>query len=339
MTGNTAGAASILMDIPFNAATRFPETIPRCYKFLKRSNRPAQTKTYLANMFSASTHTAAANVPLAELSLARPGKGLWHRLGISRDIPPILISTISKSGSTFLPRVLCDRLVIPSTKIFVEIAEHHHRELMPAALKKFATGGVLCRQHFHPDERVLRQLSEAGIDRILFHIRDPRQALISWVFYMESVLRKHTAPCGSVMGISPFQYGRMNLEQKIDFHIDRFFVRTMDLIEAWLDAKQARPYGVRIRFTRFEDMVNHPQAFFDEVLAFFGVRENRFFSTSWRVFRQVLKRRPALKKRSGKKDEWKSILTPAQQQKVTALTPSRVRALFPEHDWSFDESP
>lgn len=66
--------------------------------------------------------------------------------GRIRRVPPILISTINKSGSTFLTNQIGDWLVIPQMKLFTSVGYHDSR-LYPT-LDQFEKGRAVCCQHF-----------------------------------------------------------------------------------------------------------------------------------------------------------------------------------------------
>lgn len=269
-----------------------------------------------------------------------------------RGVPPILVSSISKSGSSFLWNQVQDRLLLPSMKIFTT-ADYDKVEIRSQSLNQFAKGGVICRQHIPPKKEVFQQLAEAGIDRIVFHLRDPRRALISWVFYVETMLRKHST-AKTIPRTDPKEYARLDFQGKIEHQIEAFLQPTIRLIERWIEAQKEEPAGVSIKITRFEDMVSDPDAFFTELFSFYGVQEaSRLGQLVSRVSNVVgmflyiienpvkvtrfteLFRAPANedKKRGDDVDEWEEYFSEPLKQQVLDEISDPIRKLYPEHEW------
>lgn len=270
-----------------------------------------------------------------------------------RGVPPILVSSISKSGSSFLWNQIQDRLMLPSMKIFTT-ADYDKVKIRSRSLDQFAKGGVMCRQHIPPEKEMFQQLAEAGIDRIVFHLRDPRRALISWVFYVETMLRKHSTE-KTIPRTEPKEYARLDFQGKIEHQIEAFLQPTIRLIEGWIEAQKEEPAGISIKITRFEDMVSEPDAFFTELFSFYGVQEaSRLGQLVSRVSNIVgmflyvvenpakvtrfteLFRAPANedKKRGDDVDEWEEYFSEPLKQQVLDEISDPVRKLYPERDWT-----
>ncbi len=255
--------------------------------------------------------------------------------GRIRGVPPILISTISKSGSTYLPAMLIKRFSIPNYKIFIEEGSTYNMKIIPEKLELFSRGGAICRQHFKPEKETMEILYKNKIKKIIFHMRDPRHALISWVFYKENNLRSSMLPGASVRGISPYEYGKMDLDQRFNLFEKTFLERTVELIESWVSASKNNPYGIKIIITKFEDMFNSPEKFFKNIFMFYNIKENKFLRSFSENIARLLARNHTTKQRKKKiKNEWNELLTPEQRKRINEKIPQSIKEIYPEHDWN-----
>lgn len=327
MVGDYLKAARTLSKTPKEVLEENPFLVDECYRCYKYAGAGAE-----ANQFVEENR-----VP-GSMNQYYPNKKqkLIQMFGRLRGNPPILMSTISKSGSTYLTNEVQKRTGSEYMKIMTG-TDYTDRQVLSDALDTFSKGGLVCRQHFQPHDDLLSALSSRGIDRILFHIRDPRRALISWTFYQESTLRKNKRIGGFVRGTNAKEYAEMDFQDKIENQIENFLKPTVSLIQDWIDAEQNNPHGIKIKITKFEDMVSDPDPFFEEVVSFFGAKHHPFFKKTVETARSATRKGSEYnknKKRDSDVDEWEEYISDPLKQEILNSIPSSIKSLYPEKDWT-----
>lgn len=232
-------------------------------------------------------------------------------------IPSILFNTLPKSGSLYVSYTLANTLdVEPMT---LSARDFVHGTLLPAALSEFAKGRRIAQDHLPPLPINLFRLGRE-LDRLVVHVRDPRQALLSWVHdrsrrldkYGSAYLFAHDPPF-------PPDYLRSDLTSRVDFHLRHDYPRMVSWITGWLDATARSEFSSKILFTRFEDLLANEPAFFTRIL--------NFYDLGPRVLKRA-ERDSDANYRLGKADEWRDVFTRDQVQRANELLPQRVLDAF-----------
>jgi len=163
------------------------------------------------------------------------------------------------------------------------------------------------------------------IDRLVVHVRDPRQAMLSGVHHLNDLrLRRGPNFVAKLPFSLPSNYFGLSLPEQIDWMIHNTLSEFVRWIEGWLDAAANPLFRPRVLFTRYEDLHANPEAFFERLL--------RFYEIAWRVpgFR-LPPAQSGQHYRNGLTDEWRTVLTPRQQEAASALVSARLRERF---DWA-----
>lgn len=226
----------------------------------------------------------------------------------------LILNTLPKSGSVFLK----DWLSVVLNKPFMRIAANEpggfiSDDIAPeklAALKEIAG---ITQQHFDPSLRNLKLVSNC---RVVVHVRDPRQSLLSWVHHVDETDKQ--------LPIEKRHHGEgWTLENKIDWQIDRHFRYCIAWIDSWLNVpEELRPC---MMWTTYEEFRTDKVAFMNKLCGFYGV------VPVMDVQECMPCASPDTHFRRGLVDEWRDVFTPYQQEVVTALMPERFFTLF---DWS-----
>lgn len=177
---------------------------------------------------------------------------------------------------------------------------------------------------------------------MILHVRDPRQAMISWMYYLINRGKKFQN------GIHPdqkltlmyYKYPRnltdLTIEEQIDWHIKNYYTENIKWIKSWVDFEknfiidlnsQKIKFNLNILFTTYETFVKNPIDFIYKILKFYNT-ENIEIKRKL-VYRDENKI-PNFRK--GEVDEWKKILTSNQIQKVNSLLD---KDLINKFNWSF----
>ena len=113
-------------------------------------------------------------------------------------------------------------------------------------------------------------------DKIIVNFRDPRQALISWVHYME-----YLRYSGNVSGLVEYQipdgYFQWSFEQQLDWQIENYFIRVnVEWIRGWLNADENPEFPCEIHFSQHDVLAKNQKKYFQNILSFYGIPEEKF---------------------------------------------------------------
>ncbi|MBR0718871.1 sulfotransferase domain-containing protein [Bradyrhizobium liaoningense] len=161
------------------------------------------------------------------------------------------------------------------------------------------------------------------LDRMRVHVRDPRQALISWFHFFPSVIGT-LDPSQKLHYDVPDDYLEWPQARQLDWQISHFLPWFIDWIVGWLDAPEQPWSGTKILYTTFEEMVADTRGFFDRILAFYDIdRAGFIYPDKRRVHGDRNFRR-------GDVDEWRTTLSPEQMERASSAIPER---LFDRFGW------
>ena len=100
-----------------------------------------------------------------------------RRIGQERGLPAMLINTVPKSASESIWNKLAQGLGL--AQCHFSLGLFPDCTLMPSRVRATAAGGVIVKEHLPATPFNLQVLAEHGLDRVLVHLRDPRQATLS----------------------------------------------------------------------------------------------------------------------------------------------------------------
>ncbi|MCH9614337.1 MAG: hypothetical protein SP1CHLAM54_17050 [Chlamydiia bacterium] len=174
--------------------------------------------------------------------------------------------------------------------------------------KKFLT-----QNHLTATPENIAMLKKYGVKKMLLHVRDPRQAVLSWLHH----LKKNTIY--NKWFDLPDDYIEMEFEDQVDWNIENFFKPAVQFIEDWLDFMETDD-ELKIHLTTFEVMIQDPVSFIQEALAFYDVDGSEFTTP--------LKPSSGMHFRKGLVDEWREVMTDEQKELVNSLMPERFFEIF-----------
>ena len=150
-------------------------------------------------------------------------------------------------------------------------------------------------------------------DKILVIVRDIRQSIVSKVEYSE-----YLRLTGNITALLQYQYPNgffhWPINKKIDWQIDNYYTPAdIEWIKGWLIADEDPEFPCKIHFSRFEVLARDPKRYFQEILSFYDLPEDKF------TFPQKPEFNPKTHLRKGSTDEWKDVLSEKQVQKINNL--------------------
>jgi glycosyltransferase involved in cell wall biosynthesis/uncharacterized coiled-coil DUF342 family protein len=233
-------------------------------------------------------------------------------------IPSILIATMPKSGTYYISEYLSKGLLVE--KSIVSNQYFPNDVIYQKRMIEFAEGSYVSEDHFDGAEINLRHL-EVVTDRIVVHVRDPRQATLSYIHFINSDFFRNNEQFTKkfVYPVLPNEFYEMSLKQQIDWGIENWLPLLIDWVKSWIRAEKTS--SLTIRFTTFEFMVEDEIAFFEDIVSFFDIPKERF-----RVPKLV--KNEAVHFRAGKTDEWRDVLTTDQIARANKLLPDNLCRRF-----------
>ena len=227
--------------------------------------------------------------------------------------PFVFINTLPKSGSMFIWEGLLQGLNLQQCRI--SSSSFPDDVVSTEALSTFCTGGYCSQEHVPATEFNVRALC-GFLDRFVIHIRDPRQAMLSWIHHIDVAYEKNIR--AQIVGFCPpipDGYLGWDLPQKIDFHLDHHYRFCVNWITGWMSAIDGGELGADVLVTEFSAMKDNPRGLFEEILAFYGIPSDDF------CFPEQPKKRHDRHYRKGEKNEWKRVFSKQQQAVASALLP------------------
>ena len=243
-----------------------------------------------------------------------------RRRAIAAGRPSMVITTVPKSASESIWNKLAEGLDLGQCHLALGLFPDCC--LMPSRVRTAAEGGLIVKEHILATPHNLQTLREHGIDRIVVQLRDPRQALLSWVhFVRDDVNQRLLAPLWRKIVPAPEVF-EQPLEQQIDWGIERYLPYLIDFAGGWKTADDAEDSGLQVHFATFEHFRTDPEAYIAGVLDFYGIDRADFRSDA---------EAEVVHLRKGQIDEWREVFTPAQKAAAWARIPEEMAA---QHGWT-----
>jgi tetratricopeptide (TPR) repeat protein len=239
-----------------------------------------------------------------------------------RHIPAIMFVAMMKSASEFIRENIIRALDVP--EIGLSIGTVPRDKVMPCAVRQLVKGGAIARSHMSADN--LPALIANGVERLILHVRDPRQVVVSWVYYMgqisDAVFRWSASAYDPPV---PLEFRDWEFQKRLDWAVRNYLPGQLQWLEDWMSAINDGP-PIPILESKFEDFVRDQRAFFGRISDFFGVAEIPVPSLRWQS--AVAMRNF----RTGRIDEWRDVLTTSQ----LAIFEARIEPLAKHFGWRPD---
>ena len=222
----------------------------------------------------------------------------------------ILITTVPKSASESIWNRLAEGLSLGQCHLSLGLFPDCC--LLPSRVHFAARGGLIAKEHIAATAHNRKTLVEFGLDRLVVHLRDPRQALLSWVhFVRDDASQRLLAPMWRKI-VPPSVVFSRSLEAQLYWGIDHYLPYLVDFVRDWTAADDDPDSGLRVHFASFERFRLDPQGYLDGVLDFYDIDRAAFRQDS---------EAEVVHLRKGLIDEWREVFTPAQKARAWSLIP------------------
>lgn len=233
-------------------------------------------------------------------------------------LPGIVFNTLPKSGSVFIASSLAKGLGIP-----IRTISHGYfpQDIVDQSrLRTLAQGNALTQEHLDASPMNLQLLCRF-LDRMVLHVRDPRQSTLSWTHHLARLKREGQEDMlYFVYPAPPRDYLELQLSAQIDWNLDHYLPACIRWLQDWLHAID-RLNGVRILVTTYEEFLADQEAFIQRVLGFYDIPPERFT-------RQEVPKDLSTNFRKGDPEEWQQQFTVQQREKALAQLPADLRLRF-----------
>jgi tetratricopeptide (TPR) repeat protein len=234
---------------------------------------------------------------------------------IQRGRSPMLINTVPKSASETIWNRLAAGLGMAQSH--VSIGLFPECTVLPYRMHTFMQGGIIAKEHLPATDYNVRQLRAAGITRMIFHVRDPRQATLSWAhFVQDDVSMRLLAPIWRQV-VPKAQVLDDGLSATIDWAIECYLPQLVKFMTDW-DAL-GRDQELDVKFLSFEYFRQQGDAYFDEVLDFYEIPLEAFEPGA---------ESEDVHYRKGEVEEWRDVLTRAQARRAWDQIPRDLSQRF-----------
>lgn len=224
----------------------------------------------------------------------------------SRNRPNIPFFAFPKTGSSYVTNTLANALDIPFGVTSID-----SRTAVPAWSNFFADGPGVLHDHLWMNEENAQTLADGKFKRIIVHVRDPRQVIISTAHHAK--ISPNSAQIFGDVNIS--EVSSLSPEEIIQHIIDRG--RFVGAFSRWFDSWLATKDRFEIFVSRYELMNCDPQKFFKEILQFCDASESSHSDVEKFLQQETNESKGRnFNFRSGDSEEWKHVLTDKQKDDI-----------------------
>lgn len=230
----------------------------------------------------------------------------------------ILLNTMPKSGSLYAREGLARILGINTMYLGGRYALIDQIDL--DKVSAFSRGGYVSQNHLAPSPENLQVLKHFKLKMVL-QLRDPRQALLSWVYHLDYITRGNDGSAELLYFIprTPSGYFKFSLSHKIDWQIANYLPNLIAWTKRWVEI--ADQGTIPILITHQDDLRCDERAFFAAILAFYQIEFDFELPSLPRTLDETHFRR-------ADPDEWRRTFTPEQAARATAAIPDALQRRF-----------
>ncbi len=235
------------------------------------------------------------------------------------SIPGIFLVTLPKSASAYIWEQLWKNL--PAAPARVHLGHFPYELIDPHRCRWLGKGGAVVQSHVGPFRHNLVALEYSGVRKLLVHVRDPRQALISWTHHLINRNAVNSPELSGQDFMPPVELVQQNLGDILAWNIEHYLPLEVQWIEDWLEV-EAGDRRFEVLITTYEEFKSDESAFFRKIGEFYGIPDLN-----------IKPRKPEegkLHYRKGATKEWMEVFTPEQIARANDIIPGR---LFERFGW------
>jgi len=228
----------------------------------------------------------------------------------SKENDYILVSSLQKTASQYIAKNISWGL----NYYRISAKDHGTYEEDISSWDKNKYNGVYVNVHGCVEDCV-NTARNSKHKKVIVHVRDPRQLVISWLHNVERSYRVNNGNeyiDGS--NIDKDTFFNYSFKEQVDWVIENHMPFNISTINEWMEVynlEKDKKDGIKIKFTTFEQLIENEDKFFDDILEFNNISTDRFA-------RNQRAKEEEEHFRKGQIDEWRSVMTEEQKQKVNS---------------------
>lgn len=208
-----------------------------------------------------------------------------------KKIPSIIIFTIPKSGSQSVAYTLIDILKLSRKTVSSEL-HWSIDKISLSKINKIKKYNHLVFDHIPFSKDVCEVLSKhEAFDKLVVHIRDPRNALISWINWVQHEIKRNHFDEKSKFYLKLHPRPKMSIfkdndsKQIKDYFIKNYYPQFVSWIEKWDTFASENSLKKKILFVKYENFCKDPLNYLNKIFTFYDIKDidlpkrfkNKFF--------------------------------------------------------------
>ncbi len=179
-------------------------------------------------------------------------------------------------------------------------------------LETIANYGGVVASHMMPSVDNVDTLMSRGIEKVIVHIRDPRQAVLSWVHFVDKTLNRiENRNRDALLNQYGARYPELSFSEKIDFHLECTLPGWARWIEGWIGVRDTYAGRIEVAAASHTQLVNDEIRYFEKACSFFGIPCSRAEIASASADNVHF--------RKGSVSEWEDVFSARQKEAACAV--------------------
>jgi len=146
------------------------------------------------------------------------------------------------------------------------------QRLLPHRLRNYLPEGYVFGAHMPPVFHNIRALEQAGVERIVVLLRDPRDATVSWSHHVAAQGPDYSNYQSKIYSLTPGFFD-LPAHEQLTHHVRNFLPMAVTWLEAWLDFYANKDRRLEVLLVYFDELKADPVGYFGKILAHFGYCE------------------------------------------------------------------
>ena len=189
-------------------------------------------------------------------------------------------------------------------------------------IAKLVKGGYTAQSHMNAST-LNKMVLQYYLDRMIVHVRDPRQAALSWTHFINKKHREDGEDVFFTIPPLPDRYFELPLERQIGWQIDNYLPSCTAWIEGWLDARKRTKNSTSASCSRH---LRHSRTIPKHTFSRYSIS----MRSSSAKFSKPAKdtKKGAMHFRKGKTSEWRSVFSAGQIERCGRFMTDRMLERF-----------